>query len=93
MPGLRGDARRECSLSHRTIALAPHDYGRNSLAIVYILLALQLAWLAWFARWLGNAMKSLTFRNLAYIEQFLIETRREEVAHWCAICCLPLFFL
>ncbi len=33
------------------LLIAPHDYGRNSLAIVYILLALQLAW---FARRLGN---------------------------------------
>ncbi|MEO8738007.1 MAG: glycosyltransferase [Edaphobacter sp.] len=27
------------------LLIAPHDYGRNSLAIVYILLTLQLAWL------------------------------------------------
>jgi 4,4'-diaponeurosporenoate glycosyltransferase len=33
------------------LLIAPHDYGRQSLAIVYILLALQLAW---FARRLGN---------------------------------------
>jgi 4,4'-diaponeurosporenoate glycosyltransferase len=33
------------------LLITPHDYGRNSLAIVYILLALQLAW---FARRLGS---------------------------------------
>jgi 4,4'-diaponeurosporenoate glycosyltransferase len=33
------------------LLLAPHNYGRNSLALVYILLALQLAW---FARRLGS---------------------------------------
>ena len=33
------------------LLIAPHDYGRRSLGIVYILLALQLAW---FARQLGN---------------------------------------
>jgi glycosyl-4,4'-diaponeurosporenoate acyltransferase len=45
------------------------------------------------APWLGGAMKNLPSRNPAHIEQFLIETRRAEVVHWCAICCLPLFFL
>lgn len=33
------------------LLIAPHDYGRSSLAVVYILLALQLAW---FARRLGS---------------------------------------
>lgn len=45
------------------------------------------------APWLGGAMKRLPSRNPAYIKQFQIETRRAEVAHWCTICFLPLFFL
>jgi glycosyl-4,4'-diaponeurosporenoate acyltransferase len=45
------------------------------------------------APWLGGfAKKNLRSRDPAYIAQFLLETRRAEVAHWCMIGCLPLFF-
>jgi glycosyl-4,4'-diaponeurosporenoate acyltransferase len=46
------------------------------------------------APWLGGfAKKKLRERNPAYLEQFLIETRRAEIAHWCMLACLPVFFL
>ncbi|MEG9438411.1 hypothetical protein JAO29_19885 [Edaphobacter sp. HDX4] len=46
------------------------------------------------APWLGgHAKKKLLSRNLACISYFLIETRRAEIAHWCMLVCLPLFFL
>ncbi len=45
------------------------------------------------APWLGGfAKKKLRARDPAYLMQFLIETRRAEVAHWCMLGCLPLFF-
>jgi len=45
------------------------------------------------APWLGGfAKKKLRERNLLYLEQFLIETRRAEIAHWLMLCCLPIFF-
>jgi glycosyl-4,4'-diaponeurosporenoate acyltransferase len=46
------------------------------------------------APWIGGfAKKSFRSRDPAYIAQFMLETRRAEVAHWCMIACLPLFFL
>ncbi len=46
------------------------------------------------APWLGGfAKKKVEARDLSYLAQFLIETRRAELAHWCMLCCLPLFFL
>ncbi|MEO8738008.1 MAG: hypothetical protein ABI380_15900 [Edaphobacter sp.] len=46
------------------------------------------------APWLGGfAKKNLRSRDPVYIAQFLLETRRAEIAHWCMIGCLPLFFL
>ena len=45
------------------------------------------------APWLGGfAKKKLRGRNRAYLAQFLLETRRAEVAHWCMLACLPVFF-
>ena len=46
------------------------------------------------APWLGGfAKKRMRNRNASYIAQFLVETRRAELAHWCMLLCLPLFFL
>jgi glycosyl-4,4'-diaponeurosporenoate acyltransferase len=46
------------------------------------------------APWLGGfAKKKLLARNRVFFMQFLIETRRAEVAHWCMLACLPIFFL
>ena len=46
------------------------------------------------APWFGGfAKKKLRGRDPAYIAQFLLETRRAEVAHWCMLACLPIFFL
>ena len=46
------------------------------------------------APWLGGfAKKKLLSRDPTYIEQFLIEIRRAEIAHWCMLACLPVFFL
>ena len=41
----------------------------------------------------GFAKKKLLERNPTYLAQFLIETRRAEIAHWCMLCCLPLFLI
>lgn len=44
--------------------------------------------------WLGGfAKKKLCAHNSSYLAQFLLETRRAELAHWCMLCCLPLFFI
>ncbi len=46
------------------------------------------------APWLGGfAKKKLLKRNSAQLAQFLIETRRAEIAHWCMLGCLPIFFI
>lgn len=46
------------------------------------------------APWLGGfAKRKIYRRDSSYLAQFLIETRRAELAHWCMLCCLPLFFL
>jgi len=46
------------------------------------------------APWFGGfAKKRLRSRDPLYLEQFLVETRRAELAHWCMLLCLPLFFL
>jgi glycosyl-4,4'-diaponeurosporenoate acyltransferase len=46
------------------------------------------------APWLGHsAKKKLPGRNPAYLAQFLIETRRAEIAHWFMLGCLPIFFI
>jgi glycosyl-4,4'-diaponeurosporenoate acyltransferase len=46
------------------------------------------------APWLGGfSKKQLPARDPGYLMQFLIETRRAEVAHWCMLACFPIFFL
>jgi glycosyl-4,4'-diaponeurosporenoate acyltransferase len=46
------------------------------------------------APWLGGfAKKRINFRDASYLGQFLLETRRAEVAHWCMILFLPMFYL
>lgn len=46
------------------------------------------------APWFGGfAKQKVRERNSAYLAQFLIETRRAEIAHWCMLGCLPIFFI
>lgn len=46
------------------------------------------------APWLGGfGKRQLRGRDSAHISQFVVETRRAEVAHWCMLACLPIFFL
>ncbi len=46
------------------------------------------------AFWLGGfAKKRLRSREPAYLLQFVVETRRAEMAHWGMLLCSPLFFL
>lgn len=46
------------------------------------------------APWLGGfAKKKLRSHHPAFLTRFLLETRRAELAHWCMLCCLPVFFL
>jgi glycosyl-4,4'-diaponeurosporenoate acyltransferase len=46
------------------------------------------------APWLGGfGKKKLRGRNRSYLAQFVLETRRAEVAHWCMLACLPVFFV
>jgi len=45
------------------------------------------------AGWLGGfSKKHVMGRDAAYFAQFLLETRRAEIGHWCMLGCLPLFF-
>jgi glycosyl-4,4'-diaponeurosporenoate acyltransferase len=41
----------------------------------------------------GFSKKRLHKRDKSHLAQFLVETRRSELAHWCMLCCLPIFFL
>lgn len=46
------------------------------------------------APWLGGfPKKRLERREADYVRRFILETRRAECAHWCMLCCLPVFFL
>jgi len=46
------------------------------------------------APWLGGvAKKNLLSRDPVRIGQFLIETRRAEIAHWLMLSCLPIFLI
>lgn len=46
------------------------------------------------AHWLGGvAKKRINCFDAFCFERFLLETRRAELAHWCMLFCLPLFFL
>ena len=47
------------------------------------------------APWVGAKFrkKTLAWRDVAYMGQFVIETRRGEATHWLAFVCFPLFFL
>lgn len=46
------------------------------------------------APWLGGvAKKSFRVRDRTDIARLVLETRRAEIAHWCMLGCLPLFFL
>jgi glycosyl-4,4'-diaponeurosporenoate acyltransferase len=45
------------------------------------------------APWLGGfAKRRMTRRDRPYLEEFMIETRRAEFAHWCMLGCAPIFF-
>jgi glycosyl-4,4'-diaponeurosporenoate acyltransferase len=44
----------------------------------------------WFG---GFPKKKLRTRDRDYLAQFLFETRRAQVAYWCMLACLPVFFL
>ena len=41
----------------------------------------------------GFSKRNLLLRDPKQVAQFLIETRRAEIAHWCMLACLPVFFL
>ncbi|MGC1421315.1 MAG: hypothetical protein WA354_21835 [Terracidiphilus sp.] len=46
------------------------------------------------APWFGGfAKKKLSARKTEYLQHFILETRRAELAHWCMFACLPIFFL
>lgn len=46
------------------------------------------------APWLGGAAKrNLVSRDPTSIAQFMIETRRAEIAHWFMLGCLPIFLI
>ena len=45
------------------------------------------------ARWFGGfAKEKIASHDSASLAQFASETRRSEMAHWCMLCCFPLFF-
>jgi len=55
------------------------------------------SWKSWLpdgAPWLGGfSKKRLAGHDPEYLGRFLAEARRAELAHWCMLACLPLFFL
>ncbi|WP_348263233.1 hypothetical protein P8935_01445 [Telmatobacter sp. DSM 110680] len=44
----------------------------------------------WFG---GFSKKKVAGRDPAYLQTFILETRRAEFAHWCMLCSFPVFFL
>ncbi len=46
---------------------------------------------AWFGG--GFAKRSLSDRQPEYLARFIRETWRGELCHWCALACVPVFFL
>lgn len=45
------------------------------------------------APWLGGAAKKqMCSRRASSLREFLVETRRAELAHWAMLCCAPVFF-
>lgn len=52
-------------------------------------------WLPDGARWFsgGFAKGQLTGKGTDYWQQFIRETWRGELCHWCALACAPVFFL
>jgi glycosyl-4,4'-diaponeurosporenoate acyltransferase len=46
------------------------------------------------ATWFGGfPKKKIASHHPAYLRKFVLETRRSEIAHWCMLCCFPIFFL
>lgn len=46
------------------------------------------------APWLGGAAKKqMCSLAISGLSEFLVETRRAELAHWAMLCCTPVFFL
>lgn len=46
------------------------------------------------APWLGGAAKTgMLGRAESTLVEFVVETRRAEMAHWAMLCCAPIFFL
>jgi glycosyl-4,4'-diaponeurosporenoate acyltransferase len=45
------------------------------------------------AAWLGGRRKKFRGINPAGAAEFLVETRRAEIAHWCMLVCFLIFFL
>jgi glycosyl-4,4'-diaponeurosporenoate acyltransferase len=41
----------------------------------------------------GFAKGKLFARDAEYLRNFMLETRRAEIAHWCMLGCVPIFFL
>jgi glycosyl-4,4'-diaponeurosporenoate acyltransferase len=44
---------------------------------------------SWFG---GFPKRKLISHHTGYLARFVTETRRSEIAHWCMLCCFPLFF-
>ena len=44
------------------------------------------------APWLGGFAKKIYPFDASHVGQFILETRRAELAHWCMLLCFPLFF-
>lgn len=80
---------------HDNWLTAPRSWERNGLLYRH-----HLAIRRWksllpdAAPWLGGAAKRhLCAHNPALLAEFVLETRRAELAHWCMLACLPIFFL
>jgi glycosyl-4,4'-diaponeurosporenoate acyltransferase len=95
------------SIASATLRLRPEDFALDSwltaprrweqdggLYREWFAIRKWKSWLPDGGPWLGGfAKKKLSSRNSAYLEQFVIETRRAETAHWCMLACLPIFFV
>jgi glycosyl-4,4'-diaponeurosporenoate acyltransferase len=74
---------------------APRSWERNGLLYRdHLAIRKWKSLLPDAAPWLGGAAKrKLCAHNHALLTQFILETRRAELAHWCMLTCLPIFFL
>jgi len=81
--------------THDSWLTAPRRWERDgTLYRDWLVIRRWKTWLPDGAAWLGGYSKNrLHSRSAAHLAKFLLETRRAECAHWCALSFAPVFFV